>query len=76
MDKRIPTEELAQAHQDLFGTPVAFTQCANCDEMVMLQEATVTTHHITPYITETEHYCSAACALEYWRKMHGVQHVE
>ena len=72
MDQRLTADELATAHQDLFGTPCAMTQCGECDEFIPVHTATVTTHHITPYITEVEHFCGPECAITNWRKLHGV----
>jgi hypothetical protein len=63
MDQKLSPEELSQAHNDLFGTPCAMTQCGECDEFVPVHLAVVTTHHITEHITN-------------WRKLHGVNHVE
>lgn len=49
---------------------VAQTQCDHCGALIPLTKAVVTTHHITPTVTEVEHYCSDAHALDAWRKRH------
>ena len=57
---------------DMFGFVPAMTQCDCCGCIVPLNAAVVTTHHITAYITEVEHYCSDAHALYGWRKRAGI----
>lgn len=57
---------------DLFGFVAVQTQCDWCDKVVPLRGATVTTHHITPYITEVEHFCSDQCATKAWSHRSGV----
>ena len=72
MDQRLTPDELAQAHQDLFGTPCAMTQCAQCEEFVPLHMAVVTTYQITEHVQEQEHFCSDGCAIAHWRALHPV----
>ena len=55
---------------DMFGHVPAQTQCDHCGRVVALRDAVVTTHHITSYITEVEHYCSENHALTAWQGRH------
>lgn len=59
-------EEVAQAGVDLFGFVPVVTQCGNCDQIVPLQSVVVSVFHITPYITDQEHFCGPTCAKEWW----------
>jgi len=57
---------------DMFGMVPAQTQCDWCSAIVPLRMATVTTHHITAYMTEVEHFCSDRCATNAWVRRAGV----
>lgn len=51
----------------LAGIVPAKTQCGWCDKFINLTDAVVSTHVITPALTETEHFCSTKCAETEWR---------
>lgn len=54
-------------HQaDMFGYVPAMTQCNWCERVIPLRDAVVSTHHITPQVTEQEHYCCEDHALAVW----------
>lgn len=57
-------EDFVQA--DMFGYVPAMTQCDQCGKVIPLRDAVVSVYHITPRITEQEHYCCEAHALEAW----------
>lgn len=56
---------------DLFGMAPVVTQCGFCDRVVPLQEAVVSTYHITETLKEVEHFCSKTCAVESWEAFHA-----
>lgn len=49
------------------GIVVAKTQCGCCNKVINLTDAVVSTHIITPHLTEQEHFCCNRCAETEWR---------
>lgn len=49
------------------GIETVKTQCGCCGKVIELTEAVISTHIITPSLTETEHFCSDRCAEIEWR---------
>ena len=57
----------ADKQYQIAGIVTAKTQCGCCDKVINLTEAVVSTHIITPHLTEQEHFCSTRCAEIEWR---------
>lgn len=56
---------------DLFGLAPVMTQCGNCDRVVPLTSAVISTFHITESWSEQEHFCCASCAKTWWETWHS-----
>lgn len=67
----VPHQELVQGYTDLFGRKPLMTTCGHCNTIVLQEFAKVSTFIVTEHIQETEHFCSDACALSWWRARSG-----